>query len=333
MESFFRLGEIKIRRTAALAPMAGVTDRAFRTLCKEQGASLLTGEMASSTALVLGDQKTAQYLQVDDPLRPMGVQLFGHDPQIVERSIQKVLPFAPDFIDLNMGCPAPKVTGPGAGSALMKDPKKAEEMVKRAVKASPIPVTVKMRLGWEEKSGALDFAKRMADAGAAMLCVHGRTRQEMYSGRADWESIAKIKAAVSVPVVGNGDITTAKEALARYKETGVDLVAVGRGARSNPFLFARIEEYFTTGKLSAPANGSERADLLLRLYHLMCEDRPAWLAMRELRKFAAWFLSGMVGAPKMRAKAHTLESDDDLSFFLDTLRSMQLSAEFLKEEC
>ena len=322
MNSFFTLGKLKIKRTAALAPMAGVTDRAFRTLCKEQGAAMMTGEMASSTALVLGDRKTETFLKVDDGLRPMGVQLFGHDPLTVQKSIEKVLPFAPDFIDLNMGCPAPKVTGPGGGSALMKDPEKAERMVALCTAATDIPITVKMRLGWNDTDHAVDFARRMEGAGAALSCVHGRTREQMYSGKADWEKIRQIKEAVSVPVVGNGDITTPQEALRRYEEPGVDLVSVGRGARCNPFLFRAVDTYFETGELLPPASGRERADALRRLFALMLEDRPERIAFLELRKFAAWFISGIYGAARLRAQAHALTTSEDLEAFLHTVEQL-----------
>ena len=220
-----------VPQTAALAPMASVADTAYRTLCAEHGACMTTGELVSAKGLCYGSRGSAELCRITAAERPMGLQLFGAEPEFIAEAVQKMLPFGPDWIDINMGCPVPKVVSQGAGSALMKTPELAEQVLSAAVRsaAGAVPVTVKMRIGWNGESiNAVEFAKRMEAAGAAAIAVHGRTRMQFYGGEADWKPIAAVKAAVSVPVIGNGDVASGADAVRMYAETGCDLVMVGR---------------------------------------------------------------------------------------------------------
>ena len=312
-EMALKIGSVEVRRTACLAPMAGVSDRAFRELCKELGAAYLIGEMASAKGLTYGQGPTEQLLSVTEGERPMAVQLFGSDPAVMAQAARIAMEYRPDVIDINMGCPAPKITGGGCGAALMKDPPLAQAIVEAVVRAVPVPVTVKFRKGWDETSvNAVEFARRLEAAGAAALAVHGRTRQQMYAPAADWSVIRRVKEAVSIPVIGNGDVFTALDCARMYEETGCDLVMIGRGAMGNPWIFREAEEYLTRGQLPAPPSLEERLSVLRRHVGLLCRYKGEYTGMREARSHAAWYLKGFPGAAQLRRQAGNLSSPEDL---------------------
>ena len=308
---------IPARNNIYLAPMAGITDAAFRQVALEMGAGLTYTEMVSAKGLEYGNQKTASLLCPAENENIFGVQLFASDPEAIALSsaqLSEAYPGRLCVIDLNMGCPAPKITSGASGCALMKDLPLAARIIKSAVAASALPVSVKFRKGWDETSvNAVDFAKMAQDAGASALTVHGRMRSQFYSGKADWDIIAQVKQAVGIPVTGNGDIFCAEDALAMFARTGCDAVMVARGALGNPFIFREILHLKRTGERLAPAPPQERIETLMRQARIAVNAKGERIAIRQMRKHAAWYFKGFAGAAKLRDAAVRMEMLSDLT--------------------
>ena len=307
-----KIGNVEIKGYAGLAPMAGVADRAMREICREYGAAFTVGELTSSRGVTLGDKKSAELLSCSGAERPFASQLFGSDPQIMAQAAKKALLFSPDFIDINMGCPAPKVAGNGGGSALMREPELAAQIVRAVVKAVDVPVTVKMRTGYDnENINAPELAKMCEDAGAAAITVHGRTRPQMYAPGVDYKTIEKVKRSVSVPVIGNGDVTDGKSAKYMYEATGCDFVSVGRAAEGNPFVFAEINA-FLSGESYTPPSLEQRFSVMMRQIRLMMEYKDPHIALLESRKHTAWYMRGLEGAAALRRMCGEIKSIADI---------------------
>lgn len=313
-----KIGNIKLENPYILAPMAGVTDLPFRLLCKEQGAGLLCMEMISAKALQYKNKNTKALLAIHPEEYPVSLQLFGSDPDIVSEMAKGIeeLPF--QILDINMGCPVPKVVKNGEGSALMKNPKLVYQIVSKTVKAIRKPVTVKIRKGFDDMHvNAAEIAKIVEEAGGAAVAVHGRTREQYYSGKADWEVIRQVKEAVSIPVIGNGDVVSGETALAMMKQTGCDGVMIGRAAQGNPWIFRELAEYGKTGVHPERPAKEMRKNAMLRHARLQIEFKGEYLGIREMRKHVAWYTKGMEGSAKLREAINRVESYDELEELLN----------------
>jgi len=328
MTEMLRIGGTEIAKTAALAPMAGVADRAYRLMCRKYGAAYVVSEMVSAKGICYSDKKTAALCTITDEERPMGIQLFGSEPDFMAEAVGIVKDFSPDIIDINMGCPVPKVVGTGAGSALMKDVHLAAEVCAAAVRAAgDTPVTVKIRSGWSGESvNAVDMAKALEGAGAAAIAVHGRTRDQFYSGEANADVIRQVKEAVSVPVIGNGDVTDLASCLRMYRDTGCDLVMIGRGSYGNPFVFDEIAAYFA-GREYVPPTLEEKMSVMLEHIRLMLSmsEKNEELAMHEARKHAAWYMNGYYGSAKFRGRCYQLSSYAEAEALAEEFVALQCS--------
>ena len=312
-----KIGNIKLEDPYILAPMAGVTDLPFRLLCKEQGAGLLCMEMISAKALQYKNKNTKALLAIHPEEYPVSLQLFGSDPDIVSEMAKGIeeLPF--QILDINMGCPVPKVVKNGEGSALMKNPKLVYQIVSKTVKAIRKPVTVKIRKGFDDMHvNAAEIAKIVEEAGGAAVAVHGRTREQYYSGKADWEVIRQVKEAVSIPVIGNGDVVSGETALAMMKQTGCDGVMIGRAAQGNPWIFRELAEYGKTGVHPEMPAKEMRKNAMLRHARLQIEFKGKYLGIREMRKHVAWYTKGMEGSAKLRDAINRVESYEELNELL-----------------
>ena len=313
-----KIGNVKLANPYILAPMAGVTDRPFRLLCKEQGAGLLCMEMISAKALQYKNRNTKALLSIDPREYPVSLQLFGSDPKIISEQAKAIeeLPF--QILDINMGCPVPKVVKNGEGSALMKNPKLVYEIVYQTARAIEKPVTVTIRKGFDETCvNAVEIARVIEEAGGAAVAVHGRTREQYYSGQADWEIIRKVKEAVSIPVIGNGDVTSGEKALKMKEETGCDGIMIGRGAQGNPWIFQDLLEYERTGQMPGRPSAKELKETMLRHARLQIEFKGGYLGIREMRKHVAWYTKGLPGSAKLRDEINQVESYEELEALLD----------------
>lgn len=322
---YINIGNVKIEKTCALAPMASVADRAYRTICRRFGASYVVSEMVSAKGLCYSDRKTKELCTVTDYERPMAIQIFGSEPEFISHAVEIVSGFNPDIIDINMGCPVPKVVNIGCGSALMKDIKTAFSVAESAVKASKVPVTVKFRSGWDNNSkNAVEFAKAMESAGVSAITVHGRTREQFYSGEADWNIISEVKKNVSIPVIGNGDIKDLKSCLDMYEKTGCDLVMTGRASYGNPFIFDEIKAYYE-GREYIPPSPEYKMQIMLEHIRLMLKfsEKPEDIAIREARKISAWYMNGYYGSAKFRAKCYSLESYAQAEYLAEEFLKVQ----------
>lgn len=296
-----KIGNIITDSFAALAPMAGVADRSFRQLCRGYGAAFTVTELVSAKAVSMGDKKSHSLLQISDEERPAASQIFGSDPDAMAAAAHDAERYGADFIDINMGCPAPKVAASGGGAVLMKEPEKAEQIVRAVVRAVSLPVTVKMRAGWDAQSiNAVELAKRCEAAGASAVTVHGRTREQMYAPPVNFDIIAEVKRSVSIPVIANGDVTDAKSAARMYENTGCDFIMVGRGAMGAPWIFSQINAYIGEGRIMPDPPLSERMSVLLRQANMTVRHKGERVAMLEMRKHAAWYMSGLRGAAEFR---------------------------------
>ena len=304
LEVFVKIANVEIKGHSALAPMAGVADAAFRRIAREFGASYTVTEMISAKGLMYGDRKTAELMRLAPGEHPVAVQIFGSDVEAVRIAVPLAVEGSgADILDINMGCPTPKIVNNGDGCALMRDLSRAERVIRTAVAASPIPVTVKFRLGWDEGSrNCVEFARMAQAAGASAVCVHGRTRMQQYAGRADWDMLARVREAVDIPFVANGDVCTGADAASLLQKTGADLVMVGRGALGNPWLFREIEAVLA-GREAPPAPDlAERLSVAARQIEYAAADKGERIAMLEARKHLAWYLKGYRGMASYRAR-------------------------------
>lgn len=309
-----KIGNVELDSPVALAPMAGVTDLPFRILCREQGCGLMCTEMVSAKALLYKNRNTKPLLETKPEERPVAVQLFGSDPEIMSEMALMLEEGPYDIIDVNMGCPVPKIVNNGEGSALMKNPKLAGEILSAMTRKLKKPVTVKFRKGFNDESvNAVEFAKMAEQSGAAAVAVHGRTREQFYSGKADWDIIHQVKEAVRIPVIGNGDIFTPQDAGRMMEETGCDGVMVARGAKGNPWIFSRIDHYLKTGEVLPKQGPEEVKQMILRHAELLVAFKGEYTAMREMRKHVSWYTAGYPHSAALRNEINLVETMEELA--------------------
>lgn len=313
----WKIGNVRIENPFVLAPMAGVTDMPFRILCKEQGAGLICMEMISAKAISFHNKNTIALMKIDPCEHPVSMQLFGSEPELMAEVAKSIEDKDFDILDINMGCPVPKVVNNGEGSALLKNPELIVQIIKSVSSAIQKPVTVKVRIGFENAPvDIVEIARRAEDAGAAAIAVHGRTRQQYYSGTADWDTIRQVKEAVSIPVIGNGDVDSPLKAEALLKQTGCDGVMIGRAVRGNPWIFREMNHYFQTGELLPRPSSEEIREMILRHARAQIALKGEFTGIREMRKHVAWYTAGMRHSAGLRRESNTIESYEALQELL-----------------
>ena len=307
-----KIGNVELENNLILAPMAGVTNLPFRIVCKDYGADMVCTEMASAKAMFHNDQKTKRLFNTEGEKRPISFQIFGSELESMAYAVKYMSDFA-DIIDINMGCPAPKVVKNGDGSKLLLDLKKAQKIIETAVKNSKVPVTVKFRKGWDKENiVAVDIAQIAEQAGASAVTIHGRTRSEFYTGKADWDIIKKVKQSVNIPVIGNGDIVDEESALQMFEQTGVDGIMIGRGSFGNPWIFRNIKHYLETGeKLPQPTN-NEKLEVMEKHIELAVKEKGEDVAIKELRKHIAWYTKNLKNSSEFRNSINKVEKKEEL---------------------
>ncbi len=312
-----KIGNVKLKNNLILAPMAGVTNLPFRVVCKDCGAGMVCTEMASSRAMFHNDQKTKRLFNTQGEKRPISFQVFGSDEETLAYAAKYMSNFA-DIIDINMGCPAPKVVKNGDGSKLLLDLPKAKNIIETVVKNATVPVTVKFRKGWDKENiVATDIAQIAEEAGASAVTIHGRTRSEFYTGKADWNIIKKVKESVKIPVIGNGDIVDEESALHMFEQTGVDGIMIGRGSLGNPWIFRNIEYYLKTGKKLDPPTIEERLNVMKKQINLAIEEKGENVAIKELRKHISWYTKNLKNSSAFRDKINKIENEKELKLVID----------------
>ena len=312
-----KIGSVELPNPVILAPMAGVSDLPFRMLCREQGAGLVCMEMVSAKAIAYHNRNTEKLMETDEREHPVSLQLFGSEPDLMAEIAAQIEGRPFDILDINMGCPVPKIVGNGEGSALMKNPKLIEEIITKVSRAVKKPLTVKFRKGFDDDHvNAVEIARIAEASGAAAVAVHGRTREQFYSGKADWEIIRQVKEAVSIPVIGNGDVDSPEKAKALLEETGCDGVMIGRAARGNPWLFRRVSEYLETGKAPEKPSKEEVKEMMLRHARMQVEHKGDYTGIREMRKHISWYTTGLPGSAKLRGRINSVESLEEMEALL-----------------
>ncbi|MEF2879613.1 MAG: tRNA dihydrouridine synthase DusB [Blautia sp.] len=308
-----KIGNVTLENNLVLAPMAGVTDLPFRLLCKEQGAGLICTEMVSAKAIYFKNKNTESLMEIDERERPVSLQLFGSEPDLMAEIAAQIEDRNFDILDINMGCPVPKVVNNQEGSALMKNPKLVEQIITKVSKAIKKPLTVKIRKGFTQDTvNAVEIARIAQESGAAAIAVHGRTREQYYSGKADWDIIRRVKEVVSIPVIGNGDVDSPEKAMLMQEQTGCDGIMIGRAVQGNPWLFSRILHYQKTGQLPPKPDKEEIKEMMLRHAKLQLEYKGPYTGIREMRKHVAWYTAGMPHSAAVRRMVNQVESFEEL---------------------
>lgn len=318
--SRLQIGNVTLDNNVILAPMAGVSDLPFRLLCRKMGAGLVCMEMISAKAILYNNKNTDSLMEIHPQELPVSLQLFGSDPDIISEQAKRIEERPFSILDINMGCPVPKVVNNGEGSALLKNPKLVEEILTKLVKAINKPVTVKIRKGFNDESvNAVEIARIAENCGVAAVAVHGRTREQYYSGQADWDIIARVKDAVKIPVIGNGDVVSGETALAMLRQTGCDGVMIGRAAQGNPWIFREVVSYLENGTVPAPPTNTEKREMILRHAQLQLEYKGEYTGVREMRKHLSWYTVGMPHSARFRQTINTMESMEELVKGVETI--------------